>query len=471
VAAAREEDGNGADDDDAWFRRTEELLLDASTKKAKSNKKRKVCCDGGRVSVDPVRSSGGGSSSSQQESAGTRLVAFLCNDGPKTSVLWLTHGTFLVGTGPGAPDRNDSDQSSWSDCWKDFSLDVEWSVTLSDGGATYKFQLHGRHHAARSHRRNGADLWGPLLLKIFARASNVLAISCSNVSPSLSSSLAEIVSIAPPSRGRTLEFREVSTDAAAQVLALHTHRDTELVVHPVGWGQHRLSLLADAMRDNQCAPRLAVAHTPDEALASALATGIRSTTALEAITVHLSDRTLASAGSSKLMIGAVGENVGGIRRVTVAPASTARVRLLQQFWRSVLASRTVEHVDVTVPTADHRYTLKHRREVARLVVELLQSDRVVTHIEYNAHTHDADTMEAEARPLLQLNRLRSASAHRGRFLLAFLALSAPVRRHPMLRYCVLRRNVGTLVRHLPMASSPLSMQPGARLAADDPRGP
>jgi hypothetical protein len=65
----------------------------------------------------------------------------------------------------------------------------------------------------------------------------------------------------------------------------------------VGWGQHRLSLLADAMMDNQCPKRLAVAHTPEEALASALATGIRVTTALEAITLHLSDRTLASARS------------------------------------------------------------------------------------------------------------------------------------------------------------------------------
>jgi hypothetical protein len=173
-------DGNGADDDGARFRRTEELLvLCTRKKKAKSNKKRKVCCDGGRVSVDPARSSGGSSSSSisQQESAGTRLVAFLCNDLPKTSVLWLTHRTFLVGTGPATPDRNGSDQSSWCDCWKDFALDVEWSVTL-DGGATYTFQLYGSHHAARSHRRNGADLWGPLLLTIFARASDVRAIRC-----------------------------------------------------------------------------------------------------------------------------------------------------------------------------------------------------------------------------------------------------------------------------------------------------
>jgi hypothetical protein len=89
-----------------------------------------------------------------------------------------------------------------------------------------------------------------------------------------------------------------------------------------------------------------------------------------------------------------------------------------------------------------------RRECARRAVALLASNRVVTDLRYNAHTHDADIMEAEARPLLQLNRLRSASANLGRFLPAFLSSSAPVRRHPMLRYCVLRRNVGTLVQFI-----------------------
>jgi hypothetical protein len=452
-------DGNGADDDeDARFRRTEELLLlCAPTKKAKSNKKRNVCCDGGRVSVDPVRSSGG--SISQQESAGTRLAAFLCNDLPKARVLWLTHGTFLVGTGPAAPDRNCSDKSSWSDCWKDFSLDVEWSVTL-DVGATYKFQLHGSHchHAARSHRRNGADLWAPLLLTIFARDSNVRAISCSSVSPSLSSSLAEIVSIAPPSPGI-----QGGTDGRGGPNPRPAHAPRHGARGTSGGMGTAPHLAAGRRHEGQPMPQAPrrVAHTPDEALASTLATGIRSTTVLEAITLHLSYR-------SKLLIGAVGENVG-IRSVTVAPASTARVRLLQQFWRSVLASRTVQHVDVTARTADPRYTLKHRREVARLVVELLQSNRVVTHIESNAHTHDAGIMEAEARPLLQLNRLRSASANLGRSLPAVLASSAPVRRHPMLRYYVLRSNVGTVVRHLPMAHRRRCRR--KRLAVADPRAP
>jgi hypothetical protein len=124
-------------------------------------------------------------------------------------------------------------------------------------------------------------------------------------------------------------------------------------------------------------------------------------------------------------------------------------------WTSVLRSRTLTKVNLHLwPIADPPGAA-HRREVALHVVDLLRSNRVLTDLQYNPDLHDAHIMEAQAVPLLQLNRLRAAASDAHRFLAVFLG-SEPVRRHPMLRYHLLRSNVGTLVRHLRYAPSPPS---------------
>jgi hypothetical protein len=94
-------------------------------------------------------------------------------------------------------------------------------------------------------------------------------------------------------------------------------------------------------------------------------------------------------------------------------------------------------------------------ECARHVVALLRANHVVTDLRYNPDVHDGAIMEAEAVPILQLNRLRLLSADANQCLPVFLG-SALVRRHPMMTYHLLRSSAETLALHLIKEASPSS---------------
>jgi hypothetical protein len=424
------------------------------------------------------------SSTTRRESAGARFAAFLRNDAAEARVMWLTHGAFVACTRNEHYDDLPSDEpppeDSWKACWMDFPWEYELDVTLSDG-RDYIVQLQGTVNASRPNRRNGAMLWAPVLTKLLVRDPNVRSLRCSSDAP-LSSleSLEEIVSAAPPPGcDRVLEFTAVSSRTAARVIATCLHPETELVVDPVLWGS-RLPVLVDAMRapaPHRGPARLAVRGlTPSVRQYQRLADGIRTATpALEHLSLELEDFQLPSLSCSLRLLRGVRDNVG-LRSVRAA-AFGIRSPLLKDFWTSVLASRTLERIDasaiVLLGCAPHQ-----RRAHARHVVEHLASNRAVTHIQYDARTHDADIMENQAVPMLLLNRLRGvlvddaleadteaalagAGADRSpreHVLSALLLGSDAVQRHPVLRFHLLRRSAETLAKLL---SAPASSQAGA----------
>ena len=82
---------------------------------------------------------------------------------------------------------------------------------------------------------------------------------------------------------------------------------------------------------------------------------------------------------------------------------------------------------------------------------LRTTNHVVTDLRYVPDALDVSIMDAEAVPLLQLNRLPLAAADGNRGLASFLG-TALVRRHPMMTYHLLRTNADTLALHLQKSS-------------------
>jgi hypothetical protein len=303
--------------------------------------------------------------------------------------------------------------------------------------------------------------WMPALGSLLAQSRDVASIVCDlDVNRHLGF-LDAVVSPAPmpPQQGRrtlTFALRNWPSDvseAAARILAYHTHPDTRMGIDLVKWSREGAILLADAVRTNRSPKRLAVSGAAELEKVEPLADALRIATALEELDLALSsDADLEALWCSRLLLDAIGDNVGlrkfAANRFGRNNDDNAITEFMKEFWSSVLRSRTLTSVNVQLLMTSHlSRSGAGCREVAQHVVQLLLSNRVVAHLLYNRDTHDPYIMESQALPLLQLNRLRAAAGDAvNRYLGAFLG-SEPVRRYPMLRYQLLRSSASTLARH------------------------
>jgi hypothetical protein len=281
--------------------------------------------------------------------------------------------------------------------------------------------------------------------------------------------LEAIASAAPPPEGRTLQLSLGSflpvplREAAARVVAFHTHPDTTLDIDMERWGRTGAAVLAEAVRTSRCPKRLHLSGVDKLGMVEPLADALRVARSVEELDLRFfTDARRESRQCVRRMQDAIGNNVG-LRTLTVM--HSARVdspEVMKEWWTSVLRSPTLTsvNVQVVVPRGAPPRAADRRSEVARHVADLLRSNRVVMDLRYHPDLHDADIMEAHAVPLLQWNRLRIAARDANRCLAGFLG-SGPVRRHPLLRYHLLRNNVGTLVHHLRISS------PSSRRSEED----
>jgi hypothetical protein len=266
-------------------------------------------------------------------------------------------------------------------------------------------------------------------------------------------------------------------EAAARVVAFHTHPETTLDIDMERWGRTGAAVLAEAVRTSRCPKRLHLSRVDRREIVEPLADALRVAQSVEELDLRFfTDARTEGRQCVRLMQDAIGDNVG-LRTLTVT--HSARVdssEVMKEWWTSALRSRTLAsvNVQVVVPRGAPPRAADRRSEVALHVVHLLWSNRVVTDLRYHPDLHDAAIMEAHAVPLLLLNRLRAAAVDASQCFGALLG-SEPGRRHPMLRYHLLRSNVGTLVLHLPRSPSPPrgSEEDGARKRArlDGPSWP
>jgi hypothetical protein len=383
-----------------------------------------------------------------------RLLSFLLHEQPVTRVIWLSRVHFVVCDGPAShvPDPN---HMGWWNRVVAFHADVQ----RVDDGNHYRICLGvaaGGRRISQEGRAERAGDWPPVLAALLARSALLRAIQCDlNVSRHVRF-LEAIVSPAPPfPGGRDLTlglgyWQFDVTEDAARILAYRTHPDTRVQIDLRKWGRDGALILADSVRTNRCPRRLKFRGADQLESAEPLASALRVTRSVEVLEGQFSPGWSPQVQRcTDLLLAAIGDNVG--LRTLVAEQSCRKdvCGRMKAMWSSVLRSRTLQCVNVQLtkypvepPPAD-----ADRREVARHVVDLLRSNRAVTDLRYNPATHDPDIMEAHAIPILQLNRLRAAAgATVNRCLLLFLG-SKPVRRHPMLRYHLLRSSVSTLVRH------------------------
>jgi hypothetical protein len=409
---------------------------------------------------------------------GIKLVSFLMKDDSETRVVWLTHSQFL------ACRRHDVDHQHRPVLPGYLEQDFPWKLQANvstESGRTYTFLMSFPYYGpasfdadAEPRSRLVEDAWPTILLTLFARTPTVTAIRLDHCRFNVNScgrSLMAIVSPPPPHPGGRILDIDVSYDVrlgddelvlsaeAARVLAFGTHRDTAVVVECGSWGD-RISILAEAIRLDQCPKRLMLTWLSSlpERLASELAGAIGSTTAVESIDVT----GLLGSQQDRMLLDAIRKNVG-IRSV-VADGGVGR-SFVKDFWSSVLRNRTVERVHLPDGGGNMRNppAPSERREYAQHVVDLLRCNRSVTDIQYSSRIHDADLMERHAVPLLYLNRLRKFDQARGNDIssaamnlervVPALLRSAAVRRHSLLRFYVLRRNVDIIVSLLDASAS------------------
>jgi hypothetical protein len=379
-------------------------------------------------------------------------------------VVWLSPHHFVACDSGGELPLHRIRGASMVD-WSRDVRELHAHVTTTDGKCYQLcFGVVDRANAnAADDDDDAADVaWMPALGSLLAQRRDVASIVCDlDVNRHLSF-LEAVVSPAPPpppQQGRrTLTFALRNwpsnvSEAAARILACHTHPDTRVGIDLVKWSREGAIVLADAVRTNQCPKRLAVSGAAELEKVEPLADALRVTTSLEELDLALSsDADSEALWCSRLLLDAIGRNVG-LRKF--AANRFGRINddnndisdFMKELWSSVLRSRTLTSVNVQLVMTSHvSRSGAGRRAVAQHVVQLLQSNRVVTHLLYNPDSHDPYIMETQALPLLQLNRLRAAATDTNRYLGAFLG-SDPVRRCPMLRYQLLRSSVSTLARH------------------------
>jgi hypothetical protein len=390
-----------------------------------------------------------------EENTTQRLLTFLLHDQLETRVVWLSRVHFVVCDGPAshAPDPN---HMGWWSHARAFHADVQ----RVDDGTHYRICLGvaaGRRRIGQEERAERAGDWPPVLAALLARSALARAITCDLSVSRHVRFLEAIVSPAPPPPGgRDLTlgigyWQFDVTEAAARILAYRTHPDSRVEIDLMKWGRDGAIILADSVRTNRCPKRLKFRGADQLESAEPLASALRVTRSVEVLEVQLSPGWWSPdvQRCTDLLLAAIGDNVG--LRTLVAEQSCRKdvCGRMKAIWSSVLRSRTLQCVNVQLtkypvepPPAD-----ADRRDVARHVVDLLRSNRVVTDLRYNPATHDPDIMEAHAIPILQLNRLRASAGDTVNRCLLLLLGSEPVRRHPMLRYHLLRSNVSMLVHH------------------------
>jgi hypothetical protein len=378
--------------------------------------------------------------------------SFLFNDQPQTVVVWISRDQFLLCDGP----TTLSMPVDHPYVVLTGALHIHWTEF---GRGTYELWL-GRipsHYHPYWAARDGA--WAPVLVALIACQAECEWIFC-DLNVSLHARFLEAIVSPEPAPGsrRGIQFfpRRGITEYAARVIAFRTHRDTTVEISLNEWGRQGASILAESVRTNQCPKRLhLVGGTSDECVAP-VADALRIATAVEELhlcfdPVRPNDEKPEADRCTRLLLDAIGDNVG-LRTLSVrAYVCDAVVVLTKDLWSAVLRSRTLAKIDVWMASID---SPEARREVALHVAHRLTTNRVVTHIRYNPGTYDPVIMEGRVLPLLQLNRLRARAAQGGHqhYLAAYLG-SEPVRQHAVLRYHLLRSSVETLARHLRVVAS------------------
>jgi hypothetical protein len=390
--------------------------------------------------------------------AAKRFASFLFHDRPETRIVWLSPAAYVACDGPASRLRS-ADRTAWSD-----PANLFWAeVTAAEGGRVFWL---GLRRGGPRHRAEAEDTWPPVLAALASRWAAAAEAAESvrfflNVGRHVRF-LAAVVSPRPlgeRGRGRrTLCFAhplQDVTEAAARILARCTHRDTAVKVRLDEWGRAGAAILAEAIRTDRCPRRLVLTALGDglgvrEEDIVLLATALRGASAVEELDLEL-PRWCLSDACTRALLGAIRDSAG-LRALTASRRSLCDVcrpvnDFFNDFWSAALGSRTLASVDAAGISPRDRSPAAARCGAARHVVELLMSNRVVTDLRYNPDTHDADIMDRQAVPLLQLNRLRAAAANASdRRRLALFFGSGPVRRHPMLRYYLVRSNVGSLFR-------------------------
>jgi hypothetical protein len=406
---------------------------------------------------------GTAASTHSSDSAPQRLLSFLLRDRPQTVVVWLSRNLFLACDGPGSRVLRDYSAEGW--CYRSVAF-FAYAKTVGGGERSFRLCLGvaggggDDGETTLRYRSEEAGDWPPALAAMIARSAAVSGITCHLIAARHHRTLLEaVVSPAPPlPGGRDLAFDlqvEPFTEDAYRVLAHRTHPDTRLEITLWQWGLVGAAVLAEAIRTNRGPKRLLLKGADHLEMVEPLANALRVTNAVEELEFQLSPgRTPETQRCNALLLDAVGDNVG--LRTFQASHVVCRddvCNRVKAFWTSVLRSRTLTNVNLQGVTSEEPPRASDRQEVARHVVELLKSNRVVTDLQYDPDLHDATIMEAHAVPLLQWNRLRAAPVDvKNRCWLSFLA-SKPVRRHPMLRYHLLRGSVDAMVRHLQKSSS------------------
>jgi hypothetical protein len=419
------------------------------------------------LDTDDATTEGRSSNDADAAAAANRFRSFLLRRrrARTTVVVWLSPSHFVACLWHTATSRC-AGVSEWARA----VLELHLYVTTTMSGDTYEIGFgcavagagagpEDRDELRSRAERAAAAPWARALGSLVALSPLVTSIvfdlasgRCCHVG-----CLEAIASAAPPPEGRTLQL-SLGTflpapwrEAAARVVAFHTHPETTLDIDLERWGRTGAAVLAEAVRTSRCPRRLHLSGVDRREMVEPLADALRVARSVAELDLRLfTDARSEGRRCVRRMQDAIGDNVG-LRALTVT--HSARVdssEVMKEWWTSVLRSPTLTsvNVQVVVPRGAPPRAADRRSEVARHVAHLLRSNRVVTDLRYHPDLHDADIMEAHAVPLLPLNLLRATAARDVNRCLAGFLGSEPVRRHPMLRYHLLRNNVGTLVRHL-----------------------
>jgi hypothetical protein len=414
------------------------------------------------------------------------LLAFLFgDDGSAVRVLWLSRARFLVCHGP----RSDPLDDFWYIFWAsgdNMALEARFDTTsaavaaapaapaaiTNEGEFRYVFRI-GRVPGAVPAASIEGDRWPAAVALLLSHGPEASAFGCRLPPGPDNACLEALVEWEPPPppspRGggtRPLVFDHVTEEATACIIARQTHPRTAVVVNVDAWGEGGVAVLAAAMLAHQCPERLILERLDrgSRSKVEILARALRATTAVKELQVAIPSPTgqhqPADPGccAARLLLGAIRGNVGLVTLVS-ARQDIVSSSFLKEFWTSVLASRTLRRVEATEMTSDPFLQDGESEECARHVVALLRTNRVVIDLRYNRHSLDAAIVEAEAVPILHLNRLRHVAveaasaaddANRG---LVSLFGSALVRQRPMMTYYLVRSNVDTLALHLLLSTS------------------
>jgi hypothetical protein len=426
----------------------------------------------------PTHDGGGGGATAKR-----RLLHFLFNDGPKTRIVWLSRTRFLRCEGPNSPVHGrfwsfyDRERHLLPPLCASARAAARVAATSVAPAAAYRNYAIYLGCVPGVPAPTEADRWPAALMSLLYRAPGAASFQCT-LDPGLDLACLEAAVVIEPPRGGTtkLDFHGSSavTAEAARVIAHRTHRETALCVDVEVWGERGVAVVAEALSANRCPKHLDVDGTDEDGF-QPLGRALRATAAVDVLEVdfppYVEEWPDPESGPA-LLLEAIGGNVG-LRRLVVPSGRDVEVFLViplwKAFWSAALASRTLRSVDASRMTETYPFPLGFRQELTGHVVSLLRTNRVMTHLLYDRDSPDSfdgAIMEAEAVPILQLNRLWRAAADAHCSLASFLTSDlirrhpALFRRHPMIRYHLLRSNVDALVIQFVKSTSSSAEVPG-----------